>query len=398
VKPLFLTVLLAVAAMVQSQGQTDMVSLELGLAGAPVADAWNPLRVTTRDAGPGTLSITLELGSLLEGVTSSLITLPLEAGPGLRVVEVDVYLPPWRSLSWRYESGGRVLGSGALPRNPTVEQPLDLVVGGQAGVPSERLTGRWVEVQAHELPLRAAAYDGVRSIWFDRTTPLPSPTAMLAAASAGVLVVMDPDGLAATEWGNLLPIDGWQSLGPGAWTTIPPPSEAALELWRATRTEPLQRLLASVQAPLPPSLPRGTVLIGVALYLALLLITWRTGGVPGASTFAALLVSASLALPALLTPGEPRAERRDQLYLVAGGLAQRLEVVSVRSLPDAQLRTPGVWRRLDGIAEVTEFGSNPGISNRLRRWTSAVYLSPPSSAEPPAATATRVPFAEAPPW
>jgi len=114
---LWLALLLAASLHVgQGQGSDRLAEVEVGFRGAPVADAWNPLRVTVRDVGSGRLTLVADQGNLRDGEIPWTMVVPVTGGAGVRVLEVDVFLPAWRSLVWSLEAGGSIVASGALPR------------------------------------------------------------------------------------------------------------------------------------------------------------------------------------------------------------------------------------------------------------------------------------------
>ena len=108
--------------------QRAQVTLELGFDGEVVADSWNPLKLTTRDITEAQLVLTLDQGSLREGESLSIYTADINAGGGVAVFEDDLYLPSWRSLSWRLLAADEVLASGTLDRRNLDARPLNLII------------------------------------------------------------------------------------------------------------------------------------------------------------------------------------------------------------------------------------------------------------------------------
>ena len=373
---------LLLAAMASAQAGARLADVAIGFRGAPVADAWNPVRVTVRDVGSGHLTLVADQGSLREGEVPWTIVLPVPGGAGVRVLEADVYVPAWRSLVWSLEAGGAVVASGALPRDAADRRRLDLVVSARPGAVAERLAGRVVDLEASALPARAAAYDGVRSVWVDGSAGIPSPAALTAAAAAGAVVVFADDALLDATWSALLAWGpDWTPVAAGGWWRGEPPSGASLEGGRIDLHAWVAAFAAVGGATPPAALPAPALVLASSAYVLLVLLAWRAGGLPGLLTWLVLLGGASLlAVLAVRPPSATLFEAR-ALQVAAGELAWRTQLHDVFTLPAAEVSLPRVARTAAAVAGSQRLGALPATTLALPRWRGATLLEPPRATE-----------------
>lgn len=314
--------------------------LEIGVAGNVVVGAWNPLRLVASDVPPGSvLNVTVDQGSLRSGSIPAVLTLPLAGGGGVSVVESSLYLPNFNSIAWSVTSESRVVGSGSLAGREQDARPLDLIVSRQPGRFATSFPGaaRVVDLNASELPLEAAAYDGVRSLIIDGTGTAPRLEAIAAAATGGAVVVLHgalPGSHAELE----LLVDGpLNRLGAGAVaTTVGAPVDAAAAVLAFT---PLDRdaLIEAVAArPLvePPAPASQVLVLTVAAVFGLVVLALlRLFRAPG--LVAALLLAGLLSFVGwrALRPTESALVGSRTLALAGGALALSIETREYFTLP-----------------------------------------------------------------
>ena len=374
-----LVLVASAAAQVAPPSGASPVALSLGYRGQIVAGAWNPFQLTTRDVGAGTLRLRIDRGSLLEGELPWSVEVPMSGGPGLHVVDGDLFIPLWRSFVWSYEAGGRIVASGSYARALADPQPLDLVVSSDPRLAAHLMSARRIDVTSDDLPTRVAAYDGVRSIWLDGSLPNPSPAAMTAAAVAGSLVMVLGDVREATAWGGLLDPGAWRSIGAGGWWSGAAPSADELARAYLPRGEILAAFLASGGAPLPREWPRGRLLVALIGYLVAVAVAWRTGGVPGLVTSLVVFSAATVAGYSLFAsePAQLRAER--ELRIEGGPLAQVIRVHDVRTLPDAMVAVPRVAQPASAVAGDLHLARDARTYIALVRGRAASLHEPPTA-------------------
>ena len=379
---LWLAVLLAASLHVgHGQGGTDLAQVEVGFRDTPVADAWNPLRVTVRDVGEGQLTLVADQGNLRDGEVPWTMVVPIPGGAGVRVLEADVYLPAWRTLVWSLEAGGAIVGSGALPREAADRRRLDLVVSARPGAVAERLAGRVVDVPAAALPARAAAFDGIRSLWIDGSGGVPSAAALTAAAAAGAVVVLADEALRDPAVADLVAQDAaWLPIAAGGWWLGAPPGGAQLEAARVDLGAYLAAFAAAGGATAPRAVSASAVLLAASAYVLLVLLAWRVGGVPGLLTWAVLLLGASLLAWAAPRPASPTVVTSRALQVGVGDLAWRSEVHDLLTLPAGEVGVARVARPSTTTAGVQRLGSPPLTALTLARWREATLVEAPRAA------------------
>jgi hypothetical protein len=200
---LALLVLVTPAAAL-AQEPARAATLELGFAGALVADAWNPLAAGAARRRSGGLELAIDRGTLREGERWTRYRTEIPGGSGLSVFEDEVFVPVWRSLSWTVRSGGLTVASGSVPRTQADRRHLDLVVGEPGSAIRALLAGgRTIDVAPDRLPLRSAAYDGVGRLIV--AAPAVRPQVLIAAAVAGADVIVTPAAAAEPALAELLP-------------------------------------------------------------------------------------------------------------------------------------------------------------------------------------------------
>jgi hypothetical protein len=379
---LWLTVvLLASPHIAHGQVGGRLAEVEVGFRGTPVADAWNPLRVTVRDVGSGSLTLVADQGNLRDGEIPWTMVVPITGGAGVRVLEVDVFLPAWRSLVWSLEAGGTIVASGALPREAADRRRLDLVVSARPGAVAERLAGRVVDIVATALPARAAAYDGVRSLWIDGSAGIPAAAAMTAAAAAGAVVVLAADALRDPAVAELVgPGADWVPIAAGGWWVGAPPDGAQLESARVDLGAYLAAFSAAGGAIAPRTVSVSAVLLAASTYVVLVMLAWRVGGVPGLLTWSVLLLGASLLAWGAPRPASPTLVESRALHVGVGDLAWRTEVHDLLTLPAGEVGVARVARPATTTAGEQRLGSPPGTMLTLPRWRGATLVEAPRAA------------------
>lgn len=310
----------------------------LGVAGVPVADAWNPLNVVVRDAPGATLSLIIDAGGLdLGEVPQRLEALVAPAG-GVQRLALDLPLPSWRRITWRVEQDGRVLASGGMGARERDARRLDLLLSARPADWTERLgpDARPVAVAAADLPTRVAGWDGVRTLVIDGSVAPPDAQAVVTAAAAGVRVLLPASGPAGYQDLTRLVDGGPRAVGAGSLEPLSLMEDASL----VVAAEARERLRVDA-----PALVAGTVVdpgwrhaapwtIGL-LASAFAFATWglaRVGGSAGWLSLGLLWAAALLASP-LAAPPDPRPSGDGALVLAAGGLGVEYRHVAVASLP-----------------------------------------------------------------
>ena len=351
--------LLLAASLQVAWGQAGarLADVEVGFRGTPVADAWNPLRVTVRDVGTGHLRLVADQGNLRDGEIPWTMVVPVGGGAGVRVLEVDVFLPAWRSLVWSLEAGGSIVASGALPREAADRRRLDLVVSARPGGVAERLAGRVVDVPASLL------------------------AAMTAAAAAGAVVVLadaalrDPVVVELADAGS-----PWVPIAAGGWWTGPPPDGAQLEAARVDLGAYLAAFAAAGGVVAPRTVSVAAVLIASSAYVLLVLLAWRVGGAPGLLTWGVLVFGASLLAWAAPRPASPTLTESRALHVGVGELAWRSEVHDVLTLPAGEVAVARVARPAMTTTGVQRLGTPPATLLTLSRWRGATLVESPRAA------------------
>jgi hypothetical protein len=368
------------AAWAQAAGTSRSANLELGFGGAVVADAWNPFRLVLRDVGPVAFELAIDRGTLRDGERWSVYRADLEGGSGLSVVEDELFVPVWRSLSWTVRSGGLTIASGSLARTQADRRPLDVIVGEPGPVVrSSVIGGRSVDSAADRLPLRSAAYDGVGRVIV--ATPSARPQALLAAAVGGAEVVLTPAALANAELSALVP-DGGGERQVGAGRLV------SLDAWRPTPDAParldqaalVSAFAASERIPLPRPAPVLPLLIAASAYALAVLLVLRFAGVPGVTAALVLALGASLAVWTPLRPERPTIDASRDLVIGADGIGQRWRLHERVTLP-AQTLVLDVagWPLSDVEARL----GRASVTVDLPRWRHLLVVERPRTAALP---------------
>jgi hypothetical protein len=345
----------ALAIVSQAAAQTGGVRVEIGLGGHLVVGTWNPVQVTVRDAAPSTLRLRIDEGSLLEGPRIVRYRASVPGGSGVTVFQDDLYLPAFRSLSWTLDSGRTVLASGSLGPGDADPRPLQIVLSASPGswrgafAPDARI----VDVAASDLPVRAAAFDGVQTLLLDGSAAAPRAAALAAAAAGGVQVLL-AGALPPSQAGlTRLAGGGAARLGAGAVERVaadPTAVRTRLAAWRPQDRSALVQALAAerlVQPPAPPGQP--LVLALAAAYALLALLALRFGGTPGLAAGLVLAVVVSLAGWRLLRPPSPELTASRTVVLGGGELALALRVEERLTLPSGVASLPGAGHPLSGL-------------------------------------------------
>lgn len=384
IRPWLLASLLLCVQLAAAQDET--VRFSLGVAGVVVAEAWNPLRLELRDLPNSTLTLRIDQGTLRAGEVPLTITRSVRGGAGIAVFETDLYIPTFSSLSWRLATPERVVASGSVAGRDSDARPLDLLLSNDPatyrGAHREVFgaNGRLAELPSADLPERATAYDGVRSLVIDGTAAAPRLEAVAAAAAGGVIVAFRGDLPSSHNDLELLLEDPGFPTRLGAGVLFKGAPEAA-SLFQQVATQSVPNrptlLAAALKQPLvepPPPLPQTFVLLASGVFSLLLLILLRWAGSPGVVTALALAVLASLLTWQLLRPSEPQLSGQLSLMLAGGALALELPALEAITFPQAQLTYPGGAHplRLQPY-EITDEGAQ--IS--LARWRAVLLLFTP---------------------
>ncbi len=378
-----LVVACASAGWVGAQG-APLAEVALGFRGAPVADAWNPVRVLLRDVGAGEVVLTIDQGSLLEGELPWTVVLPIVGGGGVRMFDVDVFLPAWRSLRWTVDAGGLRLASGALARTDADRRPVDLVVSSRAGEVVGALGGRALDVAAVDLPARAAAYGGVRSVWLDGSAPLPDPRVLAAAAAGGAIVVVQGSAQSSAELAvvraSAADQGGWLGTGAGGWWFGDPPDGAALTAARLDVAALATAFAAADAVDLPRFPPPLHVALASAAYVLLIAVAWRVGGAAGGATWAWIVVAVGAATVVAWRPSEAQVVQQRALHVASSELSLRQRAIDLVTLPAATVGIDGVARPASPLLGGVRHGPTPRTEVQLDRWRGASVLEVPQAA------------------
>jgi hypothetical protein len=363
-----------------------LATLELGFGDAVVAGAWNPLRLTLRDVGPVDLEIAIDAGSLREGEIPLVYRARIPGGSGLSVFDDELFVPPWRSLTWTVRAGTSLVASGSLPRAAVDMRAVDLVVTDAPGAWRARLGdgARVVDVPAERLLARSAAFDGVRTVVVSADGILPRVDVLVAAAVAGSVVLLSDGAAALPALAGLVPEgeSSWRRVGSG-WIAL----EAALErgpaVLTAARFDHAAALSAFAAADRlsPPASVRGsTVLFGAAAYVLAVLVVLRFGGLPGVVAAGTLAAAAGLLAWTSLRPEAPTFTATRDLVVGGGGIGQRWRIHEVMSLPAAEVRVAAASRPVSPGPLVT---GPDGTTVSLARWRNQQLVERPRSLDAP---------------
>lgn len=325
--------------------------LTLGVAGAPVAGAWTPLRAVVRDAPGATLQLDLDAGGLERGEVLQSVRARVADAGGVQRLDLILPLPSWRRLTWRIEQEGRVLASGGLGVRARDDRPLHLVVSSRPvrWTPSFHGETRVVGTATSDLPDGAAGWDGVATLLIDGSTVAPEARTVVTAAASGVRVLLPEAGPAG--YGPLaeLLVDGPRRVGAGTLEPVPataglPLPEPPLADWpRTLRDRSVAAAAAALEAPNWRHLPKPWVLVAAALYAVLVWTLLQVGGAPGVASAALVVAAASLAVP-LATPPDPAPVARGAVVLAGDGLGVRVPLRAVARLPEGASELAGAFR------------------------------------------------------
>lgn len=378
--------LLAAAALLASAAlaQGADTGVTIGLGGNLVAGAWNPLQVTLRDAPPAVLTVRIDEGDLVSGPRIVLYRADVSGGSGVTVFTDDLYVPSFRTLTWTLDGAGRVLASGSRGARDADGRPLQVVVSANPGAWRSAFdaNARVVDVAASQLPVRAAAYDGVAALLLDGTAAAPRAESVAAAAAGGADVLL-AGALPASQAGlGTLAGSGERRLGAGQVRRVAPNEAAVAAALAAWKPADRPRLVAALAAePLvraPRSAGQPLVLAMAAAYALVTLVALRFGGTPGVVAVLALAVVVSLSGWRLLRP--PAAELRGQRALMLGGgeLALALRVEERLTLPAGVV---SVARPARPLAPLPYSIDEEGTHVTLTRWHGVSLALRPSLVE-----------------
>ncbi|MEJ2287402.1 MAG: hypothetical protein P8Y02_01955 [Deinococcales bacterium] len=372
--------LLALLGPAVAAAQGDGATVELGLGGNLVADAWNPVRVTVRDAAPSVLRVRIDEGSLLEGPRIVRYSANLPGGSGVTVFDDDLFVPTFRTLSYTLVSGRTVLASGSLGAGDADARPLDVILSGAPG----RWRGafgsdaRIVDVAASDLPARAAAFDGVRTLLVDGSAAAPRAESVAAAASGGVQVVLaGPLPASQAQLGRLAG-RGSARLGVGEVVRVaanPRAVRAAMAGWQPIDRQGMVQALAAERLVQPPRAPGQPLMLSLAAaYVLVTLLGLRFGGTPG--LVAGLVLAAVIAAAGwrLLRPPSAELSASSTVLIGGGELALALQVDERLTLPSGEVTLPRAGRPLSPLPYAVEDGST---RVELPRWHAVAVAAHP---------------------
>ena len=353
-----LVVLCALSLPAASAQQGSQTTVEIGVGGNIVVDAWNPIRLVTRDVPAGTrLLVTLDQGSLRQGAIPLDVMLTVPGGAGISVVDSLLYVSSFDSIRWALRGPESVLASGSLAGRDQDARPLDLVLSREPGryLSAFGSGTRVIDIAAAALPIEVAAYDGVRTLIIDGTTTAPRLEAVAAAAAAGATVVLHGDLPSSHRELRLLVADSGgvgvptrTALGAGVvLTSSGAPSDAVATalghraIDRAALVDALtSRPLIVRQA--GPSQALVLIASGLFCLLALAMVRWFAApGVVGAALLAVLL---SVVAWRAFRPEEAQLTGTARLAVVGGELATATELREVLTLPAAVIDAPATAR------------------------------------------------------
>lgn len=354
--------------------------LSVGFDGEVVAGRWNPIEFSFRDFSEVTLTLTIDQGDLRSGSIPAVHTFRLDGGPGLTVIEEDVFIPAWQSFSWTASTAERVLASGTLHPRDMDQRQLAVVLSTSAArqaalVPADL---RLVSLPSARLPERLAAWDGVSLLLVDGTTAPPSLAAIVAAASAGAdVVLLSPLPASFAELG-LLAGDGSSRLGAGS-VTLGTVSDVHGADWVLPDSEALEQLLSERNSlDLPEPVRLVLLLPALLLYSVVVVALWRLAGVPGAVAVTCLgLLLAALAFPALQA-GPQVSTSTLELRISSGGLSRSHTVFSLLDRTGGTAALPGIYRPLSAR---TYHVVDAGTSLAVQRWRPVELAGRPRLAE-----------------
>lgn len=362
--------------------QSPEVELELGYRNALVDGAWNPLRLFTRDLPAATLEIHIDQGTLRTGSVPLDYRAPLEASRGVTVFEDDLFIPPWRSLTWVLRGDEAVLASGSFDPRARDDRPLTLLLSNRPGLWLEALPqeSRPQEVAASTLSARPAAYSGVDTLIIDGSTAAPSQEAVVTAAAAGVAVILvGPLPASHAHLGRLL--DGDRARIGAGWLVRASEEDAAALLESLPRIDGAELAAAvanSGEARRSATLPRLTVLSVAAGYALAVLLLVRLGS---AGVVTALVVGSLVTVSGwwLLRPPEPLLEEARTIVIGSGGLGLAVPTTVVRSLPGGSVEFESPMRLLQAYPHSVTPASTE-VS--MERWQRETLLAKPGLVTP----------------
>ena len=358
-------------------------ALSIGFDGDVVAGHWNPFEFSFRDFSGVTLTFTIDQGDLRSGPLPAVHTFELAGGPGLSVIQDDLFVPAWSSFTWSASTQQRVIASGSFHPRDMDTRPLAVVLSTAAVRHAHLLSGdvRLVGQPSARLPERLAAWDGVEMLVIDGTTAPPTVEAVAAAAVAGVnVVILEP--LPASFNELLLITDGPVTrlgsgqvlLGSNLNRLQAVPDSVALEAYLASRNE----------LELAPPVKLVFLAPLVLIYCVMSVMLLRVAGLPGAVASACLgLLAAVLAWPTLM-PQSTVAVSQLQLRVSAGGLSRSHSALQVLDRSGGHLSLDGSYRpQLPAL-----YTSESAVTDvPVRRWEPVGLFSRPvlaSAGTPPA--------------
>lgn len=341
--------------------------LSLGFDGEVVAGRWNPFEFRSRDSADITLTVTVDQGDLRRGPLPAVHTWHIPGGTGLSVLEDDIFIPAWQSLTWTATDASRVLASGSFHPRDLDDRPLGVIVSTAAARHGDLLPAgtRSVPHPAANLPERLAAWDPVRFLIIDGSTAPPSASAVLAAAAAGAdVLLLEPLPASFTD---LLRLAGGTvtRYGAGRLFLGAPDELRPLVAAGGGARELVDGQLdgLSVLEPRPP-LRLSLLLPFAAGYALVALLLLRVAGLPGAAAALCLGAIGVAAGWPQLQQEPPRSVEHLEVRVSAGGLSRVVDTVAILDRQGGQLHLPDRFRPLRPEPYRTSDGQSDFLQDR----------------------------------
>ncbi len=361
-----------------SFSQAQEAIFELGFDAELVANTWNPIRLEFRDRPNVTLSITIDQGNIREGSIPTVYRVNLARQQGLSIFEDDIYLPAWRSLSWRIEGQDRVIASGSLARRNANPNLISLVVSNSPSTWVNLFSeGRFV-ASGSSLPTRVASYQGVRHLILDGTVAAPKREVIVSAAVAGATVILfEP---LPSSYAGLLSLVPNQELKLGAGRILKANRDNILSYLEISETryqiEVLADALITEDLRAYPPLPRlMPILVIASIFSILVLLCFRFLATTATLTILLMSLLTSILAWTWLKPTPSLKEEKRTLVISSDDLALEQSLHSLVSLPS-------ITKTYDFAAfskSTLEAETNPeSYTIHLVRWANLLVFQKPS--------------------
>ena len=335
--------LTALLCLSLAAAQQSEVSLELGFNGEVVSGHWNPLRLTTRDTPPADLILSFDQSTFTEPENLAVYRASIPGSGGVAVFEDDVFVPEWRQLVWRLVSADAVLASGSLGRASRDARPVTLLLSATPFRWRDILGAdtRVVDLPAHLLPERLAAFDGVSTLLIDGSAPAPNPAAIAAATSAGVhTLLVEPLPSSHDDLRSMAAATPVR-LGAGWLVRTDAAGVGALRLPDLDLKAVTAALLSDDMHPRPQTPAQLPLTLVAGGYVLLVLLLLRFAATPGLVTSFAVALLAGVTAWLYLRPPAAQTVLSRTVVTSGGALARRDEVRSLFTLPRTTVHVAG---------------------------------------------------------